>query len=376
MNQTSHVRYLVKSIVHASQVLSVFQAPGEVIRLRDVVTRAGLNKGMCFRLLYTLHHCGFIDKVGENSFRLAERARRRRYRLGYAAQGQDSSFPREVRRSLEIAAEREQIELLTVDNKYQPKVALHNAEFLVREKPDLIIEFQTDESVAAAIAAKYFDAGIPFIAVDVPHPGGTYFGANNYEAGLLAGRYLARWTKKYWEGRVDELLLIELTRAGSLPRARIRGICAGSREVLPIPEGAITMIDGDGQFQVAWERVRKHLRVTKAKRILVGAANDPSALGALRAFEEAGRSHDCAVVGQNGEPQVRAELRVPNTSLIASVAYFPEKYGDGLVQMAIDILSRKPVPLAAFIKHKLITPGNVDHLYPNDALTSVTADMN
>ena len=162
MNQTSHGRYLVKSIVHASTVLCAFETPSETIRLRDVAARTGLNKGMCFRLLYTLHHCGFIDKVGENSFSHCRNGRGgRRYRIGYAGQGQDSSFPREVRRSLELAAEREQIELLIVDNKYQAKIAIHNAEFLVRERPDLIIEFQTDEAVAAVIAAKYVDAGIP-----------------------------------------------------------------------------------------------------------------------------------------------------------------------------------------------------------------------
>ena len=68
-----------------------------VLRLRDVVTRTGFNKGMCFRLLYTLHQCGFLEKVGENHYRLASEVRRRRlYRIGYAAQGQDTSFDREV----------------------------------------------------------------------------------------------------------------------------------------------------------------------------------------------------------------------------------------------------------------------------------------
>ena len=101
-------------------------------------------------------------------------------------------------------------------------------------------------------------------------------------------------------------------------------------------------LDGDGQFQTSLERVRKHLRETKAKRVLVGAANDPSALGALRAFQEAGRANDCAIVGQNAEPEVRAELRSAGTRLIASVAFFPEKYGDGLIRLALDILAASP----------------------------------
>ena len=59
--------------------------------------RTRFSKGMCFRLLYTLHHCGFLEKVDGNRYRLTSEVRRRkRYRIGYASQGQDSSFPREV----------------------------------------------------------------------------------------------------------------------------------------------------------------------------------------------------------------------------------------------------------------------------------------
>jgi ribose transport system substrate-binding protein len=105
----------------------------------------------------------------------------------------------------------------------------------------------------------------------------------------------------------------------------------------------------------------------------VGAENDSSALGALRAFQEAGRAEDCVIVGQNAEPEARAELRSPRTRMIASVAYFPEQYGDGLVRLALDILLRKAVPPAVFTKHQIITPENVDHFYPNDSLLSIPA---
>jgi ribose transport system substrate-binding protein len=114
--------------------------------------------------------------------------------------------------------------------------------------------------------------------------------------------------------------------------------------------------------------VRKHLRETRARRILVGAANDSSALGALRAFQEAGRAAECAVAGQNAEPEARAEMRSPGTRLVASVAYFPEKYGDGVIRLALDLLARKAAPPAVFVNHQVITPDNVDHYYPNDSL--------
>ncbi len=320
-----------------------------------------------------LRHCGFIEKADGNRYRLTSEVRRRKqYRIGYASQGQNSSFGEEVQRGLVRAAERERLELIVVDNRYQPKIALKNAELLIRDSVDLVIEFQTDEAMAPAIAARYHEAKIPLIAIDIPHPGATYFGANNYEAGLLAGRYLGKWARQIWNGQADEILLVELARAGSLPASRIRGAVAGIREVIrEAADWPVVSIDGDGQFKTALERVRKHLRASRARKVLVAAANDPSALGAARAFEEAGRAGECAIAGQNAEPDARAELRRPRTPLVASIGYFPEKYGDGLIRLALDILGRRPVPPAAFVKHQVITRENVEHFYPNDVLMGV-----
>ncbi len=369
MPKLDHDPYLVRSVVHASQILATFQSPLEVLRLRDVVQRSGFGKGMCFRLLHTLHHCGFLEKVDAARYRLvSEPRRRKRFRIGYAAQGQASSFAREVQAGLRSAAEPEDVELIVVDNRYQPKVALRNAQYLIRHKVDLAIEFQTDDAIAPAIAATYLEANVPFIAIDIPHPGATYFGANNYQAGVMAGRHLGHWARARWGGAVDEILLVELARAGSLVRARMSGVMAGLRETLQgVDDGIAVTLDGDGQFEIALEKVRRHLRRSRASRVLVGAANDSSALGATRAFQEAGRT--AAVVGQNAEPDARAELREPRTPLVGSVGYFPERYGTGIVKLALDILGRRRTPPAVFIRHQLITRENVDEVYANDLVT-------
>jgi ribose transport system substrate-binding protein len=371
MPKASRDPYIVGSVVHASEILGAFHSPGESLRLRDVVARTGFGKGMCFRLLHTLHHCGFLEKVDTSRYRLTSEVRRRKkYRIGYAGQGQDSSFPAEVLAGLQRAAEREEVELIVVNNRYQPKVALRSAEQLVRERVDLVVEFQTDEAIAPAIALKYLEANIPFIAIDIPHPGATYFGANNYQAGLLAGRHLGHWDKLRWNGRVEEVLLLDLARAGSLVHARLSGILAGLKETLrdALGECRITTLDGDGQFKTSLDRVRRHLRQSKARYVLVGAANDPSALGAARAFQEAGRAETCAIVGQNAEPDARAELRQHRTPLVASVGFFPDRYGDALIKLALDILANRRTPPAVFARHQVITAENVDHFYPNDAL--------
>jgi DNA-binding IclR family transcriptional regulator len=65
MPRASRDRSVVKSLVHASDIVGAFESAGDVPPLRDVVERTGLNKGMCFRLLDTLHQCGFFEKVDE-----------------------------------------------------------------------------------------------------------------------------------------------------------------------------------------------------------------------------------------------------------------------------------------------------------------------
>src|SRR5919112_802526 len=242
--------YLVKSVVHSSQLLSAFRSSGEALPLREIATRSGLPKSMAFRLLYTLERCGMIEKVGENLYRSHLRPfKQKPFRLGYAAQGTDYQFSKEVSSGLQRAAAAQGLELICVDNRYNAKIAQRNADVLVREKVDLVIEFQTDEHVAPIVAAKYREAGIPMIALEIPHPGATYFGANNYEAGLIGGRHLGRWGRQQRYCDAHEIVLLALERAGSLPRMRLTGMLVGMKETCPALEHCqVTYLDGDGKL--------------------------------------------------------------------------------------------------------------------------------
>ena len=188
--------------------------------------------------------------------------------------------------------------------------------------------------------------GIPMIAIDIPHPGATYFGANNYEAGLLAGRHLARWAKQHWNGQADEILLVELARAGSLPAARGRGVVAGIREVIHDAAGWPVVVDR--RRRSIQDRARTGpqapARDRKPSRMLVGAANDPSALGAARAFQESRAQRllrHRRAERRAGRPSGAAASRARRSSRRS--ATFPEKYGDGLIRLALEILGRRPV---------------------------------
>ncbi|MEO8026667.1 MAG: substrate-binding domain-containing protein [Bryobacteraceae bacterium] len=364
-------RYLVDAVLRACDILEAFQVEDELLRLHDLVARTKMNKTTVFRILCTLEKRGLVELVGARQYRSnIKTLQRKKFRLGYCALSSEIGFSRIVTESLQRTAAEERVDLIALDNHYNSKQAVRNIDMLIREKVDLVFQHQGDEHLAPIIASKIHEAGIPMIAIHVPHPGANYFGPDNYTAGVVGGRYLGRWVKQNWQGRIDEIILLEYPRAGLFARSRLTGTVVGLKEILPdIEDSRVVFLNGQANFGASLEAARKHLRRgTKAERTVVSGVDDPSTIGALRAFEEAGRGDHCVALGHGGSPEARAELRRPRTRMVASVAYFPEKYGDGLMSLALQILNSKSVPPAVFIKHQLMSPANVDHLYPTDSL--------
>ena len=75
-------------------------------------------------------------------------------------------------------------------------------------------------------------ADIPLVAIDVPHPNATYFGVDNFEVGYEAASMLAQYAQRKWKGKVDRVLGVGFSEAGSFVQSRITGAFDGIRERL------------------------------------------------------------------------------------------------------------------------------------------------
>jgi ribose transport system substrate-binding protein len=372
-NRIAH--YQIESVGRACRLLRILQSEGS-LPLFELAEISRLSRPTVFRLVATLQANGMVVKDGSRKYRLAGGfSPGRRYKIGYLAETGETSFYRAVARGLVESAERAGVDLVLLNCQSSPDVALSNVEKLLAENVDLVMMFQSYSQIAAVISTRASNRKMPLIAIEMPHPNAVYFGVDNCHAGLTAGRYLARWAERQWKGQVDEILLIGSPRAGSLPEARLTGSLLGINEVLPnSAQTKISTVNGDWQFEMSLEAVARHLRKSKATRILVSAIFDPSALGALQAFKDADRLQDCAIVGQNGSIEARLQMRKPNSRLIGSVAYFPERFGEQLIALALDMLTQRvPVPNAVFIKHQLITPSNLKQHYGRETQTAKTA---
>ncbi len=367
--------YQIESVDRACRLMRILQSEGS-LPLFELAEISHLSRPTVFRLMATLQANGMVVKDGSRKYRLAGGfSPGRRYKIGYLAETGETSFYRAVTRGLLESAERAGVDIVLLDSQHSPDIALANADRLVAENVDLVMMFQSYSQVAAVISTRVSNRKLPLIAVEMPHPNAIYFGVDNCHAGLTAGRYLAHWAERHWKGQVDEILLIGSPRTGSLPEARLAGSILGIHEVLPNSvQAKIATVNGDWQFDMSVEAVTRHLKKSKATRILVSAIFDPSALGALQAFKDADRLQDCAIVGQNGSIEARLQMRKAGSRLIGSVAYFPERYGEQLIALALDILTQRvSVPNAVFIKHQLITPSNLKQHYGREMRAVKTA---
>jgi len=358
-------RYTLESVSRACEILQLFESDHQTLSLTEVVTRTGLERTICFRLLRTLEERGLLRR-GERR-RYASNVRilsGRRFRIGYAAQNR-SWFCNSLAQGLRWAAAEWPIDIIEVENRYSAKAALRNAEQLIGQHIDLAIEFQTYERIASQLARIFAKAGVPLIAVDIPHPNAVFLGVDNQRAGVVAGRALLKAAQRQWGAECDEILFLGLEIAGSLPQLRL----SSAQKIMCKSLGrdyALIHLDSRGEFMRSFELTRRHLQQVPRRRTLLMGINDEVVLGALRAFEEAGRSNLCLAVSHGGSPEARRELRLPHSRLVASVAFFPERYGENLVHLALDILNKKPTPPAVYMPVQVLTPQNVDEYYPQD----------
>ncbi len=360
----------LESVTRACAVLKAFANQSEMLTLSAIVARTGIEKTIAFRLVHTLEGEGLLRKAGSHRYCLNIRMLSKKpFCIGYAAEGTESLFSAAVTDSLRWAAVKNEIDLIIVDNAYSPKTALANARHLIGEHVNLAIEFQAFARIAPAVSALFQEAGIPLIAVGVPHPDAVSYGIDNYRAGKLAGQVLAKWAKQHWQEQADDLLLLGADIAGNVPQLRLSGaeasVAAGVTSLQRVQH-----LDTRGEFVPAFDAVRKYLRFSEPRRTLMVGFNDEAALGGLRAFEQCGRSEFCAAVALGGVQEARAELRMPGTRLVACVGFFPERYGENLIRLAIEILEKRRVPLSVNVQPQVITAQNVSQFYPTDAAQS------
>jgi ribose transport system substrate-binding protein len=349
-------------------VLEAIDRAAHPLSIQEIAAATGIQRLAVYRLVSTLEVRGYVRRADDKRYRAT--GRRRRLLLGYAAPLTGNTFREDLSGSIQRAAAAAGIDVMVLDNPEDDSAeVMRSAQTLIDARVDVAVFFQPVESLGHMLADRFFSAGLRFITVERPIQGGVYFGANNYQAGKLAGLALGAHARDRWAGRFDRVVLIEGAHTSTNVQARLAGVLVGLREIAgDVPESQVHHLHGNANREASRVAMAELLsRLKRRTRLLVSGFNDISAIGALDAVRQARRERDVVIVGHNAMQEGRAQIRKPNSPFIASVAYFPERYGDKLVRLACAIANGEHVSPAAYTDHIVIDRNNIDRLYPTSA---------
>jgi ribose transport system substrate-binding protein len=275
-------------------------------------------------------------------------------------------------------AQKAGIQFSRYDNKFDGVAATNNARLMVQEQPDVIFEYNAVEGIGPALQRTFEQAGIPFVAINVPVPGGHWFNLVNKDIGIEAADKVVGIAKeKGWTADNTTVLIAQSAASGVEVNDCVRYFYVRAAELMGLPQvapEAITatttvispagvQVDGKATLEDSYTGIKNVLQTIPAERnLLLFTVNDDSAVGAWRAVEESGRGGNTLISGLGGSLAALKELR-ENPQWVAEGSIFIANWGVYLVAMGIAITQGVTPPPLTKTPQAVLTKADVDKFY-------------
>ncbi|MDW7695845.1 substrate-binding domain-containing protein [Flammeovirgaceae bacterium SG7u.111] len=244
-------------------------------------------------------------------------------------------------------------ELIIKDAENSSEKQLAQIEELLKAGIDLLIISPNEAEPITPIIDEIFHQGIPVIVIDRKTSSNfytAYIGADNYEIGKIAGKYIGELLKG--NGKIIEIWGLP----GSTPAVeRHRGFTESlsefpNVEIIEKVEGKWEVDTVRNVFPAVLEQI--------AGADLIFAHNDIMGLGAYDVCKDYGREDDFYFVGIDGLPGPKAGLQFVSDGILDATFLYPTG-GEQAIQIAMDILSGKTVNKENILQTTLINKGNI-----------------
>ena len=272
------------------------------------------------------------------------------------------------------------IEATRFDNNLDPATALRNADLMIQQKPDVIIDWNAIVSAAPAIGKKIEKAGIPCLAVNQQIPGCHWFNLSNKQMGTDAADVILPEAKKRgWNGSNTTVFMVIAAANGTEvndgPRhfyIRASEELEGFKKVAPediTPQTTVIgdfnglQIDGKSSIEDAYAAAKNVIQtIPKGNNILLYGSDSDLSLGAFRALKEAGRDQQTLTCGLGATPEGLLQLRT-NPQWLCEGALFLEDWPQYILAEAVAIARGVTPPALTPAPQVMLTKQTVDTYY-------------
>jgi ribose transport system substrate-binding protein len=290
-------------------------------------------------------------------------------RIGYISGGDSDPFVLLVTEGLRTAAAAANVELSECDSAFDADKALACARTLAAQQLQSMINWQFFPDSSAAVCEAY--GNLPTVAIDTPEKPceKVFIGADNRQAGVVAGKGLGDFAKAKFDCKYDAYISLDFPTIADINAARAGGSRDGFEAVCgKIPADKYfsvdTMAGGPDQPENTRRQVTDLLTtLPDAKVILIiSPAGDSMPAAALGAADVAGRKSQVWVVGHGADPSVREQI-LNEPQWVGDVAYFPEKYGELAMPLAVSLAKGETVPEQSLMTHLFLNAANIRDFY-------------
>ena len=244
-------------------------------------------------------------------------------------------------------------------------------EQFIKEGVNLLIVSPNQIHTISSVIDKAYDAGIPVILFDRKTDSRKYtafIGADNYEAGHEIGYFIGQQLEG--KGNIAEICGLQ---ASSPAIERNRGFMDALKNYPDIK--VVARGYGDWIKESGVTAMDSILVQSKESFQYVFAQNDRMALGALQSIKKH-KVKEIKIVGIDALPVPGGGMEnVRDGNLEASYIY-PTR-GDSVMQLALNILEKKPYKRDNYLKGALVTKANANVLLmQNEEMNKQTARLN
>jgi ribose transport system substrate-binding protein len=269
------------------------------------------------------------------------------------------------------------------DNKLDGATAIANADLMIQDHPDVIVDWNAVANVGAALGKKFADAKIPCLAANQPIPGCVQFNLSNMKMGVDAANIVAPAAKaKGWTSADTTIMMVVASPNGvevnDGPRyfyITSASLIPGYPTLAPADLNPQTTVIGNKQglqfecvstIEGAYNNAKNKLpTIPASNHVMLYGSDSDCAEGALRALTEAGRQSNTLTCGLGPTPDGLTNTRT-NPSWLCEGSAFLDDWAEFLIAEAVAIHKGIKVPAYTPCPQLMLTKANVDTYYNAD----------
>lgn len=269
------------------------------------------------------------------------------------------------------------------DNKLDGATAIANADLMIQDKPDVIVDWNAVANVGPALGKKFNDAHIPCLAANQPIPGCAQFNLSNMKMGVDAANVVVPAAKAMgWTSSDTTIVMVVASPNGVEVNNGPRYFYITAAQLMPgypvlTPDqlNPNTTVIGNTQglqfecqstIEGAYNNAKNKLpTIPASNHVMLYGSDSDCAEGPLRAFTEAGRGNNVLTCGLGPTPDGLQFTRTKANWLCEGSAFLDD-WAEFLIAEAVAIKQGVKVPALSPCPQIMLTKANIDTYYTSD----------